>query len=185
MDMIQAVKSVLANYANFQGRARRAEYWWFYLAQIIVTTPLYILMTVSIENNGSIGISGVVLILATFGFMLPATAVSFRRLHDVKKSAWNLLWVLLPLVGPILLLVWFCQRGTVGENRFGADPLAQTNPGQEGVMGFASAAPAAASQSGSQGGVDFDKLEKLSQLHKSGVLSDEEFATQKAKILGA
>ncbi len=185
MGMTQAVKSVLANYANFQGRARRADYWWFYLATTIVTTTLYILMTVSIETKGSIGISGVLLILAMFGFMLPNISVSFRRLHDVNKSAWNFLWVLLPLVGPILLIVWFCQRGTIGENRFGADPLSQATPDQSGVSGFASAAPAAASPISAQGEVDFDKLEKLAQLHKAGVLSDEEFAAQKTKILGS
>ena len=65
----------------------------------------------------------------------------------------------------------------------GADPLAQKAPNQSGIT-VAASAPVPAPVS-TQGEVDFDKLEKLSQLHKSGVLSDEEFATQKAKVLGA
>ena len=54
-------------------------------------------------------------------------AVQVRRLHDIDKSGWNILWFNIPLVGSILMIVWYCRRGTVGDNRFGPDPLAQTS----------------------------------------------------------
>jgi len=51
-------------------------------------------------------------------------AVQVRRLHDIDKSGWNILWFIIPLVGLVLTILWFCRRGTVGDNRFGPDPLA-------------------------------------------------------------
>jgi uncharacterized membrane protein YhaH (DUF805 family) len=59
----------------------------------------------------------------TLGFILPYLAVTVRRMHDLDKSGWWWLIGFIPLVGAIILLVWFCQRGTVGPNRFGPDPL--------------------------------------------------------------
>jgi uncharacterized membrane protein YhaH (DUF805 family) len=56
--------------------------------------------------------------------LLPGIAVSIRRLHDTDRSGWWLLIVLVPLVGAILLIVWYCTEGTRGPNRFGADPKA-------------------------------------------------------------
>jgi len=55
--------------------------------------------------------------------VLPSIAVGVRRLHDLDKSAWWYLLLLLPLIGAVVLLVWFCMPGTAGRNRFGADPL--------------------------------------------------------------
>ncbi len=55
-------------------------------------------------------------------------AVQVRRLHDIDKSGWNILWFIIPLVGFILTIVWYCRRGTVGDNRFGPDPLAPAVP---------------------------------------------------------
>jgi len=55
-------------------------------------------------------------------------AVQVRRLHDIDKSGWNMLWFIIPLVGFILMIVWYCRLGTVGENRFGPDPLAPVVP---------------------------------------------------------
>ncbi len=51
-------------------------------------------------------------------------AVQVRRLHDIDKSGWNIFWFIIPFVGFILMIVWYCRRGTVGDNRFGPDPLA-------------------------------------------------------------
>ena len=62
--------------------------------------------------------------LLSLACFLPYFAVDVRRLHDTDRSGWWLLIVLIPLVGGIVLLVWFCQAGTGGPNRFGPDPLA-------------------------------------------------------------
>jgi uncharacterized membrane protein YhaH (DUF805 family) len=56
-------------------------------------------------------------------FFLPSLAVAIRRLHDTDRSGWNFLWNFVPLIGPILVLVWFCRRGSRGTNRYGLDPL--------------------------------------------------------------
>ena len=55
--------------------------------------------------------------------MLPHLAVMVRRLHDTGRSGWWYWIALIPLIGAILLLVWFCSRGTVGSNQYGSDPL--------------------------------------------------------------
>ena len=56
---------------------------------------------------------------------LPGLAVSIRRLHDLGRSGWYFLLILIPLIGTIILLIWFCMRGTVGPNQYGPDPLQQ------------------------------------------------------------
>lgn len=55
--------------------------------------------------------------------LIPSVAVGVRRLHDLDRSGWWLLIMLIPLLGTLLLLIYFCLRGTVGPNRFGPDPL--------------------------------------------------------------
>ena len=124
MNMLEAVKSVLSQYAMFNGRARRAEYWWFYLAAMITYTSLVILNSAAESGASDPGIFALIFPLVWLTLLAPTLAVQVRRLHDINKSGWNILWNFLPIVGPILLIVWFCRRGTVGDNRFGPDPLA-------------------------------------------------------------
>jgi uncharacterized membrane protein YhaH (DUF805 family) len=124
MNMLEAIKAVLRKYAVFNGRSRRAEYWWFYLATLIVYLPMVIVDSAAESGAGDPGIFAIILPLLALALLLPSLAVQVRRLHDINKSGWNCLWNLLPIVGPILLIVWFCRRGTVGDNRFGPDPLA-------------------------------------------------------------
>jgi uncharacterized membrane protein YhaH (DUF805 family) len=61
--------------------------------------------------------------LVELGLFLPSLGVIVRRLHDLDKSGWWYFFVIVPLVGPIMMLVWLCTRGTNGGNRFGNDPL--------------------------------------------------------------
>ncbi|MBA5628744.1 DUF805 domain-containing protein [Moheibacter sp. BDHS18] len=127
--MIDWYKKVLfENYANFSGRARRSEYWYFTLTNFIITLVLYIPMVASIglSQNQEPGamfwlLYGILMIygLATF---IPSLAVAVRRLHDIGKSGWYLLFYLIPLVGPILLLVWFFTEGEGNTNQWGPDP---------------------------------------------------------------
>ena len=114
----------LKKYAQFSGRARRAEYWWFYLLIILVSVALAIVdsMIIGIEAMDTYG-GGPLMGLFGLGILLPSLGVSFRRIHDLDRSAWWLLIGLIPLIGGLILLFWFVQRGTVGENRFGPDPI--------------------------------------------------------------
>lgn len=118
MNMIEAVKAVFSKYATFSGRSRRAEYWWFALFNLIVTVVLALLTG---DPSSGTGIIGAIWSLATF---IPAIAVGARRLHDIDRSGWWLLIGFVPLIGIIVLIVFFCTRGHAGPNRFGADPLA-------------------------------------------------------------
>jgi uncharacterized membrane protein YhaH (DUF805 family) len=113
------------NYATFSGRARRAEYWWFTLfvgvVAIALTSVDYMLVGPKALEDYGIGPLGGLFSLV---LIIPAIAVSIRRLHDRDKSGWWLLWSLLPLIGGLILLIQYVQRGTVGDNRFGPDPVA-------------------------------------------------------------
>lgn len=112
----QAVSQVFAKYAEGNGRAAQAEFWWFYLFTLLVDAACVILDAVA----GARGTAGALAGLALF---LPSLTVGIRRLHDTDRSGWWTLLTLLPVIGWIVLLVWWCQRGTEGPNRFGDDPL--------------------------------------------------------------
>ena len=113
MDFATAVKTVvMEKYANFSGRAMRSEYWWFVLAYLIAYLVLSIV-------DYALGAQLLTTILS-LGLLIPSIAVGVRRLHDLDKSGWWLLLGLIPLIGRLVLIYWFCQPGTPGPNRFGA-----------------------------------------------------------------
>lgn len=118
MNMIEATKACFSKYVTFSGRARRAEYWWFILATVLVSIVLGIIDAVI--GFGEFGLLSNIWSLAVF---LPSLAAGARRLHDTDRSVWWLLIMLLPLIGVIVLIVFFAQKGTDGPNRFGPDPL--------------------------------------------------------------
>ena len=124
---------VLKNYATFSGRARRKEYWMFFLISAlisIVLTLLDILLgTYSVEYEAGL-FSGLYSLL----ILLPSIAVVVRRLHDTDRSGWWILISLIPLVGVIVLFVFMCLDSQSGTNRFGANPkeaASQTLPAVE------------------------------------------------------
>ena len=123
MNMIEAVTSCLRNCADFSGRAIRSEYWYWSLASSVVCF-VFGLIDETLNPGTQLGLFSAVTALVTFGLLLPGLAVSVRRLHDVDKSGW---WMLLgfTVVGIVPLIYWACQRGTVGQNRFGSDPTSQ------------------------------------------------------------
>lgn len=121
-------KVVLRNYANFNGRARRAEYWYYALANCLLIIPFYIIAIAgaATESSGLALLGLVVYGLLAVGTLVPSLAVAVRRLHDINKSGWNYLFVLIPIAGPIILLVWFFTDGNRFVNNYGDDPK---NPG--------------------------------------------------------
>jgi uncharacterized membrane protein YhaH (DUF805 family) len=115
-----AIKSALSQYANFSGRARRSEYWWFALFMTVV-------FIVASAIDAALGTS-VFTIVTLLGLIVPAIAVTVRRLHDTDKRGWWYLLTLIPL-GGIVLLVFTCLDGTPGPNRFGKSPKQQPQVG--------------------------------------------------------
>jgi uncharacterized membrane protein YhaH (DUF805 family) len=107
---------VLKNYAVFNGRARRKEYWMFTLFYII---SYLILMLIEFL----IGIPQVLTGIYSLALLLPSLGVTIRRLHDTGRSGWWILISLIPLVGAIILLVFLCQDSQ-GTNQYGASPKA-------------------------------------------------------------
>ncbi len=114
--------SVLKNYVGFSGRARRSEFWYFTLFNLIFAVILSVIDHV-LGLTDQYGV-GPLYCLYLLAIILPSLAVEFRRLHDTNRSAWWILIAFVPIVGFIVLLVFFCQSGTAGENRFGPDPKA-------------------------------------------------------------
>ncbi|WP_461205046.1 DUF805 domain-containing protein [Clostridium sp. DL1XJH146] len=107
---------VLKKYVQFDGRARRKEYWMFILFNAIF-------MVLASIIDGIIGSDmKIISSLYSLAVLLPSIAVSIRRMHDIDKSGWFMLVVLIPLAGPIWYLVLVCTEGTRGENSFGQDP---------------------------------------------------------------
>jgi uncharacterized membrane protein YhaH (DUF805 family) len=118
---VEAIKICFNKYVDFQGRACRAEYWWWTLFAIIVSVVIEVLEGLGNSVSGTQIFS--ILGLASLALVLPGIAVSVRRLHDLGKSGWWFLIALIPLVGPIILIVWFAGRGAEGNNEYGANPL--------------------------------------------------------------
>ena len=106
---------VLKNYVVFNGRARRTEYWMFFLFNAIITIILSFLQSIADIDKILTGIYGLLT-------LLPSLAVGARRLHDSGRSGWWLLIGIIPFIGTIILLIFFCLDSEEGENRFGANP---------------------------------------------------------------
>ncbi len=113
--------AVLKKYAVFWGRARRKEYWYFALFNILIAIVLGIIDGVTGTFSPEVGI-GLLGGLYSLAVLIPGFAVAVRRLHDTGKSGWWLLILLVPLVGPIVFLVFTVQDSQPGENQYGPNP---------------------------------------------------------------
>jgi uncharacterized membrane protein YhaH (DUF805 family) len=115
---------VLRKYAVFSGRARRKEYWYFFLFNIIITVVLAVVdgVTGTLSPEAGIGLLGSIYALAV---LIPAIAVAVRRLHDTDRSGWWLLISLIPLIGAIVLIVFFATDSNPGNNQYGTNPKTQ------------------------------------------------------------
>ena len=113
MPMVTAFKLVVfERYAVFEGRAGRAEYWWFFLANFLIGLVIQVLA----------GVSDALVILSliySLALLIPGLAVAVRRLHDTNKSGWWILIALVPLVGIIVLIVFLATDGDPGANQYG------------------------------------------------------------------
>ena len=117
---VELYKDVLKKWNVFSGRARRREYWMFFLMNFILFTILGILSQLPYVGT----LFSIVSALASLALIIPGFTVCIRRLHDTNRSGWVLLLGLIPLVGAIILLVFVIQEGTHGDNKYGSNPKA-------------------------------------------------------------
>jgi len=109
-------RTVLKKYAVFSGRAQRAEYWYFFLFNIIIAIALSIVGSLLGDEDGIL--NG----LYALAILIPGLAVTVRRLHDIGKSGWMLLIGLIPVIGTIWLLVLMVTDSKPGDNKYGPNP---------------------------------------------------------------
>lgn len=125
-------KAYIDNYANFKGRARRKEYWFTTLANLIIILPIYFLLMFSVFsnpesfNNGDVPVTfwigyGLIILYSLVTF-IPNLALIARRFHDVGKSAWHYLIAFIPFVGIIYIIIQFVTDSQNGENQWGDNP---------------------------------------------------------------
>jgi uncharacterized membrane protein YhaH (DUF805 family) len=118
----------LKKYTVFTGRARRSEYWFFVLFNILISAALSVVdfFTGTYSAYYHTGLLGG---LYSLGVLLPAIAVTIRRLHDTGRSGWWILIALVPVIGGIVLLVFMVLDSQAGDNEYGPSPKAEPASG--------------------------------------------------------
>lgn len=116
MSMAEAVRAVLTNYSTFSGRSRRSEYWFWTLSVAILSVVLGVIRLISFPVGLTLEI------IVGLALLVPGWAVGCRRLHDTGKSGWLQLLVLIPIVGLIVLIVFFASDSNQGSNKYGPSP---------------------------------------------------------------
>ncbi len=118
------LKVVRDNYANFEGRARREEYWMFALFNVIFIMLAYIplIAGAAMESEALMMVGGLLLFLYIVALFIPSIAVAVRRLHDQGKSGTWYFINFVPFIGGIWFLILMITEGTHGTNQYGPDP---------------------------------------------------------------
>ena len=107
----------LKKYAVFAGRARRKEFWMFFLVYVVIVVVLSIV-------EWMIGLPGILSGIYSLALLIPSIAVTVRRLHDTGRTGWWWWIGFVPVIGIIVLLVFMALEGEPGQNRYGPDPKA-------------------------------------------------------------
>ena len=133
MNFTDAVKAYFLKWNDFRSRSSRSEYWWATLFVTLASFPVGFIIGFVIGFLFAIAgfseptieiIVGIVMLPVQIFLIIASTCLVIRRLHDVDKSGWWYL-IIFTIVGLIPLLIWYCSKGTDGDNRFGKDPLEQ------------------------------------------------------------
>lgn len=114
-------KCVTQNYANFEGRAKRKEFWSYVLVIFLLSMALNVISYMLVAMTDMLAFAFIPTLLA-IALFLPGLAVCVRRLHDVGRSGLWYLMILIPLIGAFILLYWFIKDGDLGPNEYGEDP---------------------------------------------------------------
>lgn len=122
---------VLKQYADFSGRARRKEYWMFFLVNLIISFAIgFVSGFIGGVSQDPTLASALMIpsILYSLAVLIPSIAVGVRRLHDTNRSGWWLLISLVPVIGAIVLIVFFVQDSQAGSNQYGENPKGMDSP---------------------------------------------------------
>jgi uncharacterized membrane protein YhaH (DUF805 family) len=123
MGMTDYVKRAFRKYADFKGRARRSEYWYFKLFNFLVLIAFYIpVIALIIADSKLVIIPAVLMGLYILGIVIPSLAAVARRLHDTGRSGWFYLLGFIPIVGDIILLIFTVEDSKPGTNQWGPNP---------------------------------------------------------------
>ncbi len=120
-ELLYWTKMAVARWQDYQGRSRRREYWYYCLSAAIVGLLAQLLLRVFNPLFGS-AVGGLLFMLVSIALFIPSLAVQVRRLHDIGKSGWWALLNLLPMLGPIVLIIFLVQDSQPGSNQWGANP---------------------------------------------------------------
>lgn len=125
MKFTEAISKCYRKYAKFKGRASRSEYWWFQLLYLAFAWPL---LLTELETGFWYSVMSLVYFLLTVSAVIPSLAVWTRRMHDVNKSGWSWLWLLLPVIGWIIVLRRLLKPGDAAPNKYGEPDNAPFTP---------------------------------------------------------
>jgi uncharacterized membrane protein YhaH (DUF805 family) len=159
--------AALKKYAEFGGRARRAEYWMFTLFNVLISIGLSIV-------DAIVGTFGILSLIYGVGVFIPGLAVTVRRLHDTNRSGWWMLIALIPLIGIVILIIFLIQDSDPGDNRYGRNP--------KGVAG-----PTVSSSDSGMSGLpgSEQRLQDLETLRMRGLITDAEYEQKRKEILAS
>lgn len=122
---------VLKQYADFSGRARRKEYWMFFLINLLISFAIGFVsgFITGINPESTMASATIILPIAySLAVFIPSIAVGVRRLHDTNRSGWWLLISLVPVIGAIILIIFLVQDSQPGSNQYGENPKGVESP---------------------------------------------------------
>lgn len=122
MGFVEAAKTGFNKFFYPYGRSSRSEFWWYFLFMYIITGVLGVIGGFSQAHGMEQVWVGVIFEILALICGISVLCAGIRRLHDTGRSGWNILWTLLPLVGSIILIVYWCQPSQPGDNQYGAEP---------------------------------------------------------------
>ena len=133
MSFTNAIKAYFLKWNDFRSRSSRSEYWWATLFVTLASFPLgfivgfvigFLSVTAGFSETTMENVLVIVMLPVQIFIIIASTCLVIRRLHDVDRSGWWYL-IIFTIVGMIPLFIWYCTKGTEGDNRFGKDPLEQ------------------------------------------------------------
>lgn len=116
---------ITKKYADFSGRARRSEYWYFQLFNILFLMGVSLLT--SLLGNSMAMIGSIIIFVYALGIIIPSIAIVVRRLHDIGKSGWWYFIGIIPLIGTIIILIYLCTDSQSGRNEYGPNPKEESD----------------------------------------------------------